>query len=161
MTQPDPTSQVDATPQVVALHIAKATRLDMIEVDRVEIPTGHGIIGDRYENARHRQVTVQSREQLDEAAVELGAPITPGSTRRNITIDHGDVPRRPGDRITIGDLELEVVRIAAPCTLLDDVIGRGAKRALHRRAGSVCRVLRGATVELGARVVLSPQPTDS
>ena len=153
-------NQHEAVPTVIALHIAKATRLDMVEVNCVEIPTGHGITGDRYENARHRQVTVQSLEQLDEAAAELGAPITPGSTRRNITIDRGAVPRRPGDRITIGDLELEVVRIAAPCTLLDDVIGRGAKRALHRRAGSVCRVLRGSTVELGATVVLSPQSPD-
>ena len=44
---------------------------------------------------------------------------------------------------------LEVVRVAAPCKLLDDTIGRGAQGALRRRAGSVCRVLEGGTVSVG------------
>jgi len=37
--------------------------------------------------------------------------------------------------LVIGDVELEVVRVAAPCRLLDDGIGPGAAVALRRRAG--------------------------
>jgi len=70
------------------------------------------------------------------------APLSwPGGTRRNITISHGDVLTTPGERLRIGDVDLEVVRVAAPCKLLDDVIGSGAHTALRRRAGSVCRAL--------------------
>src|SRR5918995_5375152 len=55
------------------------------------------------------------------------APLSwPGRTRRNITISHGDVLTTPGERLRIGDVDLEVVRVTAPCKLLDDVIGSGA-----------------------------------
>ena len=58
--------------------------------------------------------------------------------------------------LRIGDVELEVVRIAAPCRLLDDVIGEGARKALHARAGSVCRALVSGTVAVGDRVEFEP-----
>lgn len=136
-------------PTLAAIHIAPASRLPMVSVDRARVHTGGGIEGDRYEHSRHRHVTVQSATQLAEAAQAHGSPIGPGDTRRNLTISHGRVPAAPGDRLAIGVLELEVVRIAAPCRLLDDVIGPGAKDALRRRAGSVCRVLSGGVVTVG------------
>ena len=121
-------------------------------MSRAEIEAGVGIVGDRYHGTRHRHVTVQSATALAEAADDLGTPIDPGTTRRNITISHGDVPTKPGTRIRVGDVELEVVRIAAPCRLLDDVIGDGARKALHARAGSVCRALGSGTVAVGDHV---------
>jgi MOSC domain-containing protein YiiM len=121
----------------------------MKAVEEVEVETGRGIVGDRYHGAKHRQVTVQSAERLAEAAAELGLPVLPEGTRRNVTISHGDVPTAPGSRIRIGDVELEVVRVAAPCRILDDEIGPGAMAALRRRAGSVCRVLAGGGIRVG------------
>lgn len=134
---------------MVTIAIAPATRLPMKSVRSVEAEAGKGLVGDRYHGTRHRHVTVQSAADLAEAAVELGAPIDDESTRRNITISHGHIPTKPGERLAIGDVELEVVRIAAPCKLLDDVIGDGARHALRRRAGSVFRVLSGGTIAVG------------
>jgi MOSC domain-containing protein YiiM len=143
--------------RVIALHVAPATRLPMRSVERVTVEAGRGIVGDRYHGTRHRHVTIQSVEALAEAATQYGAPIEAGQTRRNITVSTGGaeiaVPSKPGDRITVGAVEFEVVRIAAPCTLLDDEIGRGAKVALRRRAGSVCRALSSGEVSLGDSVV--------
>lgn len=136
-------------PVVIGLQIAKATRLGMRAVERIEVETAAGIVGDRYHGSRHRQVSVQSASDLAEASEKFGAPIDPLLTRRNITIDVGPVPTTPGHRWTIGVVELEVVRIAAPCKLLDDELGRGAKDALRRRAGVICRVLSGGPVEIG------------
>lgn len=137
------------SPAVVALRIAPGRRLPMRSRDEVTVETGRGIVGDRYHGARHRHVTVQSAERLEEAAAELGVPVLPEGTRRNVTISHGDVPTAPGSRITIGDVELEVVRVAAPCRIMDDEIGPGAMGALRRRAGSVCRVLAGGRMRVG------------
>lgn len=142
---------------VVALHVAPATRLPMKAVEEVSVEAGKGILGDRYHGTRHRHVTVQSAEGLDAAAEQHGSPIDPGQTRRNITIANGDVPSKPGDRITIGTVELEVVRIAAPCKLLDDVIGDGARTALRRRAGSVCRALTSGVIALGDEASFTPR----
>jgi len=146
-------------PTVTALHIAPASRLPMRAVEAIEVRTSGGIIGDRYENSRHRHVTVQSQTELDEASAKHSAPIAPSDTRRNITLSHGTIPTTPGDRLSIGPVELEVVRIAAPCKLLEDALGPGAQAALRRRAGTVCRVLVGGPVRHGDSAMLSDAAT--
>ena len=114
-----------------------------------------GLVGDRYHGSRHRQVTLQSQEALDSAAEDLGHGFDPGATRRNITVDAGEIPATPGTRITIGEAEFEVVRDAAPCRLLDDWIGPGAMKALRGRAGSALRVLRTGTIRVGDTVEIT------
>ena len=136
-------------PVVVALRIAASRRLPMKAVEEVVVETARGIVGDRYHGTRQRQVTVQSAERLAEAATALGTPVLPEGTRRNVTMSHGDVPTAPGSRIRIGDVELQVVRVAAPCRILDDEIAPGAAAALRRRAGSACRVLTGGHIRVG------------
>ncbi|CAN5870988.1 MOSC domain-containing protein [soil metagenome] len=134
---------------VVAIHIAKGRRLPTRPVASVVAEEGKGLVGDRYHGTRHRHVTIQSQELLDRAAEELGHAFDAGATRRNITVDAGDIPTKPGTRIQIGDVELEVVRLSAPCRLLDDGIGPGAAAALRRRGGSVFRVLSTGTITVG------------
>ena len=136
-------------PTVVAIHVAKGRRLPMQAKDRVEVEAGKGIVGDRYHGTKHRHVTVQSRESLDEAATVFGDDVPSHLTRRNLTVSHGSIPREPGSRLRIGGVLLEAVRVAAPCKLLDDTIGAGAQDALRRRAGTVFRVLEGGVVAVG------------
>ncbi len=127
--------------------------------EEIEVEAGAGIVGDRYHGSRHRHVTVQSRTSLDEAAAAFGAEVASDLTRRNITIASGEVPRTPGVHVRIGDdVLLEVVRVAAPCKLLDDTLGRGAQEALRRRAGTVFRVLAGARCASATRSCSSSRP---
>ncbi|MFC7597751.1 MOSC domain-containing protein [Terrabacter sp. GCM10028922] len=142
------------TPTVVSIHIAPGRRLPTKSVPSVEAEAGAGLVGDRYHGSRHRHVTLQSAPDLEAAAADLGRPVDAGLTRRNITISGGDIPMRPGARVTIGDVELEVVRIAAPYRLLDDNLGPGAARALHDRAGTVFRLLTSGRISVGDEVVL-------
>ncbi len=121
--------------KVVAIHLAPATRLPVRAVESVDAEAGKGLVGDRYHGTRHRHVTIQSREFLDRAAEDLGYTFDCGATRRNITVDSGEIPTQPGTRVHIGDVELEVVRVA-----------------LRRRAGSVCQVLSSGTIRVGAAV---------
>lgn len=48
-----------------------------------------------------------------------------------------------------------MVRVAAPCKLLDDTIGPDAQVALRRRGGSICRVLEGGEIAPGDPVDLA------
>ncbi|MCW2819077.1 MAG: sulfurase [Marmoricola sp.] len=141
-------------PTVVALHVAPARRAGTEQVDAVEVEAGAGIVGDRYHGTRHRHVSVQSATALADAAADLGAPVEPGATRRNVTLSHGEVPTEPGARLRIGPVLLEVVRIAAPCAVLDVSVGPGARAALRRRGGSICRVLEGGPLRVGDAAVL-------
>ncbi|GAA4690157.1 MOSC domain-containing protein [Nocardioides nanhaiensis] len=141
---------------VAALHVAPGRRLPTRSVTEVEVEAAAGIVGDRYHGSRHRQVTVQSAQALAEAAELFGAPVPAGLTRRNVTVSDGVVPTAPGSLIRLGSqVVLEVVRVAAPCKLLDDTIGDGAQGVLRRgRGGAVCRVLAGGPVRLGDVVEL-------
>ncbi len=143
---------------VASIHIAKATRLPMRAVEVVEAEAGRGLVGDRYHGTRHRHVTVQSATSLAEAAEVFGSDVPAELTRRNITISDGVVPRDPGSRIRVDDVLLEAVRVAAPCKLLDDTIGRGAQEALRRRSGTVFRVLGSGTIRVGDAVDLAVPP---
>ena len=129
----------------------------MRAVSDVPAEAGRGLVGDRYHGSRHRHVTVQSQQALDEAAAVLGREFPCGATRRNVTVDAGEIPTRPGSRLRIGDVDLEVVRVAAPCRLMDDGIGPGAAAALRGRAGSVCRILTSGTIRVGDNVAVAEQ----
>jgi MOSC domain-containing protein YiiM len=144
-------------PTVAQLHVAPGSRLPTKSVPSVTVETNRGIIGDRYHGSKHRQVSVQSLTALAEAEELFGRPIPAGLTRRNLTLSSGVVPREPGALIRVGPVLLEVVRVAAPCKLLDDTIGRGAQEALRRRGGSICRVLVGGGVAVGDAVQLPVQ----
>lgn len=141
--------------RVLALHTAKATRLPMRAVEQVEAEAGRGLVGDRYHGTRHRHVTLQSADALAEAAERFGGPVPWELTRRNVTVGDLEVPTTPGTRLRVGEALLEVVRVAAPCKLLDDTIGPGAQEALRRRGGSVTRVLASGTIRVGDAVTLT------
>ncbi|WP_251149968.1 MOSC domain-containing protein [Cellulosimicrobium sp. Marseille-Q4280] len=136
-------------PRVHSIHVAKARRLPTRTVPAVEAEEGRGLVGDRYHGSKHRHVTVQTLADLAAASAELGQEIDPGLTRRNVTLTHGDLPTKPGSFLTLGDVELQVLRIAAPCRLLDDWIAPGAMRSMHRRGGVVCRLLSSGTIRVG------------
>ncbi|MCV7278961.1 MOSC domain-containing protein [Mycolicibacterium flavescens] len=137
---------------VVALNVAPGSRLPMRSVEEVLAEAGTGLVGDRYHGTKHRHVTVQSRELLDRAAADLGRPFDQSATRRNVTVDAGEIPTRPGTRLRVGEVLLEVVRVSASCRLLDDWIGPGAAAALRGRGGSACRLLSSGTIRVGDSV---------
>lgn len=132
----------------------------MRSVSEVYAEAGRGLVGDRYHGAKHRHVSVQSASALAEATTAYGAPVPAELTRRNVTLSHGDVPTTPGTRLRLGDALLEVVRVAAPCKLLDDTIGPGAQHALRHRGGSVSRVLESGSIRVGDAAYAVPRASD-
>lgn len=138
--------------KVAAINIAPDRKAPMQPVDEVRAQAGKGLVGDRYHGARNRQVTVQSRDALDAAAADLGYPVDSAATRRNITVDAGEIPTAAGARLRIGEVELEVAREATPCRVMETSVGPGAEAALRGRAGSGFRVLTSGTIRVGDEV---------
>ena len=121
----------------------------------VELLAGVGIVGDRHAGNR-RQVTIVCTGELAEAARRLGvAHIDGASTRRNIVVDTATLPRAHGTPFRIGAVEFEVWRDCAPCELMDEIFGSGAKDALRDRCGISATVINGGTIRLDDRLVLA------
>ncbi|MGH1490338.1 MAG: metalloregulator ArsR/SmtB family transcription factor [Acidimicrobiales bacterium] len=129
------------------ISIAKESGAELLVVDEVEAVTGFGLLGDRHAGNPARQVSIQSKSELAAASQRLGREIHIDQTRRNITVDAGNLPRVRGQRLLIGDVELEVFSDAPPCALMTELIGKGARPALKKLAGIHCRVIVGGTIQ--------------
>jgi len=125
----------------------------MTAVESVEAEVGLGLVGDRYHGSKHRHVSVVSSEDLADAAARYGAPIPVSLTRRNVVVEGIEVPTKPGELLTLGHVGMEVVRIAAPCRLMEELIGPGAKAALRRRAGTIFRLRASGAIRVGDPVL--------
>ncbi len=134
---------------VELISIAAKKRDPMLSAESVEAVVGMGLVGDRNVYREGRQVSVQTRAELDIAQEQLGRPIRSDLTRRNITLDTGRLPRNPGERLVVGDVELEVHSDAPPCEVMTEAFGEGALEALTGRAGVHCRVISGGTINVG------------
>jgi MOSC domain-containing protein YiiM len=125
-----------------------------------------GVEGDRQRDRRYhggpeRAVSLYSLERLQALQAE-GHPIAPGSTGENLTIaglDWDEV--RPGGRLAVGDVLLEVTRPAHPCKTIVGSFRNGDFSRLSEKVHPgwsryYARVLRGGTVHVGEPVLLSP-----
>jgi MOSC domain-containing protein YiiM len=140
--------------QVLALTTAPSYGSDLVRHDAITLIGGEsgGIEGDRHVGQR-RAVTVVCTGELAKAAAEHGVDLIDGvATRRNIVVDLDELPRTHGTRFTIGETELEVWRDCAPCNLMDDFFGDGAREALQRRCGISATVITGGTIRVGDSV---------
>ncbi|HEV1997739.1 MAG TPA: MOSC domain-containing protein [Candidatus Dormibacteraeota bacterium] len=124
-----------------------------------------GLVGDGHDDkVNHggpdRAVCLYSLERIRVLRAE-GHPVAPGTMGENITLeglDSADVI--PGDRLQVGDIEIEVTDFATPCkTIRDSFIDGGFSRVLHRRhpgdSRLYARVLRGGTIRRGDPVTLA------
>ncbi len=155
------TVPADETPHIGSVErisFAGEKRAPLTIVDEIEVEVGTGIVGDRPGFNSSRQVSIQSRAELALASKRLGREIEPDQTRRNITIDAGDLPRERGQRLLLGTVELEVFSDAAPCNTMTELIGTGARPALRKLGGIHCRVIRPGTIRLGDDLHLGRPP---
>ena len=136
------------------VSVAGASGEPLTAVAEVVAITGVGLAGDRHAGNAARQVSIQSLSELAAASERLGRPISADQTRRNITIDAGELPRERGQRLFLGDAELEVFSDAPPCELMTEIIGKGARRALKKLAGIHCRVINGGVIRVGDELLL-------
>ncbi len=93
-----------------------------------------------------RQVLLMDSETLQEMK------LTPGIIRENITTAGLAVNALVvGQRVRIGEVELQVSAVCEPCDLLE-AIRPGLQVAMVGKRGMLCRVLRGGIIQPGERI---------
>jgi MOSC domain-containing protein YiiM len=126
-------------------------------VDRAEAVVGSGLTGDRWTPRRGgqgtRQVTLIQAEHLPVVAALTGRDeVDPALLRRNVMIEGINLGALAGQRITVGDVVLELTGSCAPCSLMEDTLGTGGYNAVRGHGGWNARVLRAGTIAVGAEV---------
>jgi MOSC domain-containing protein YiiM len=137
-----------------------------LAVDQALVTT-RGLDGDRQRDRRFhggptRALCLYSDDLIERLAAE-GHPIVRGSTGENVTIRGLDWAQvRPGTRLSIGGIAVEVTTYAATCktirsSFLDEDSTRISQKLHPGWSRAYCRVLREGTVRVGDAVtVLEP-----
>ena len=128
------------------LHLFRANqrRLPMEEIAEIRALQDSGLEGCAHARSRSaRQVLLMDSETLE--LMEL----QPGIIRENITTRGINVNGLAiGQRLRVGDAQLEVSLPCTPCDLLEK-IRPGLRRELRGRRGMLCRVVTGGMIRTG------------
>lgn len=133
--------------------------------DRIELRAGLGIVGDRYFAARahvHASVTLIGVAGLEAVGRELGVPVDPAATRRNVFLRGVDVEALRGEPFSLdagdGPVLFRGYRPANPCAWMDTEVAPGAFRAMRGRGGVRCDPESDGVLTLGRAVLRTAHP---
>ena len=141
--------------KVVGIHTAPRSQAPLVSHEEIEAVAGKGLVGDRhFDRYSKGQITVVSADELAKAESILGYDVPLGATRRNITIEGLELPRKPGSRIRLGDVVVEVYRDASPCVGMEEAVGPGAQEALRGKSGIRGLITESGTLRAGDAVTL-------
>ncbi|MEP6732559.1 MAG: MOSC domain-containing protein [bacterium] len=135
-------------------------------VDRAMV-TVDGMEGDwqrerRFHGGPDRALCIYSMELIDALAAE-GHPISAGSVGENVTVRGVVWPLvRPGARLLLGDVEVEITSFTVPCKTIAGAFLDGRSVRISEKVNPgwsrvYARVLRGGAVAVGDAVELVAQ----
>lgn len=138
-------------PNVLNLFRAPQPHLPMEEIVEIRVLKDSGLEGCAHARAGSpRQVLLMDSETLEVMDLQ------PGSIRENITTRGINVNGLPvGQRLRVGEAQLEVGMACTPCDLLEK-IRPGLRRELRGRRGMLCRVIAGGMIRRGDSIERIP-----
>ncbi len=143
--------------EVVSVNVSVEKGTVKLPQPAVEID-GRGLVGDAHAGPWHRQVSL-----LDEASRlrfhdETGREAAPGAFGENLTLRGLPAAEvAPLDRLSVGEVELEVTQIGKACHGTGCEIFHQVGRCVMPSEGLFARVRRGGRVAAGDRGVYHPR----
>jgi len=142
-------------PRIHALSVSASKGTPKTNVSAVELVAGHGIAGDAHAGDWHRQVSLLALESIAKMQAR-GAEVGPGAFAENVTTEFLDVAHlQVGDRLALGEAELEVTQIGKECHDRCEIY-RQVGDCVMPREGAFARVVKGGRVQVGDPISLLP-----
>ncbi len=151
----------DWSGRLTGIYIAADKGEPMQSLQSVRAIPGLGLDGDRYALRRgslsrwspsKRQVTLISKEALDELESESGVRLAPIESRRNLLVSGVPLNDLRGCRFRVGEVLLEGVRLCQPCKYLERKSGLVLLPAMIGRGGLRAQVLSEGLLQIGDSV---------
>jgi MOSC domain-containing protein YiiM len=138
--------------RLLAICIAPVRAAAMQSVDTIELVAGAGLAGDRYLNKPQQEVTLIEQEALEAALRDYKLELTHAESRRNLLTTGVPLNHLVGRQFSVGDTVLEGLELCEPCKYLQKLTGKEVIRALQHRGGLRARIVRGGTIQTGAKI---------
>ncbi|MEX0329607.1 MAG: MOSC domain-containing protein [Ruegeria sp.] len=115
-----------------------------------------GLDGDRSRVGK-RAMTLIQQEHLAATGSYLGrGPVAPEILRRNLVVSGINLAALKGREVQVGEAILRFTVICAPCSRMEEALGKGGYSAVRGHGGWCAEVVRPGLVRLGDTV----QPID-
>lgn len=117
-----------------------------------------GVENDAHAGDWHRQVSLLAKESIDRFLQLTGKKIEFGEFAENITTEGFEIlTTKPGDKLIINTVELEVTQIGKECHGSSCAIFREVGKCIVPKEGIFCKVLKGGTVKPNDKIIYIPK----
>ncbi len=143
--------------KVVSVNISEKKGTVKHAVKCIELD-GQGVQGDAHAGPWNRMLSLLGVESVRRFEQQAGRKIQYGEFAENITTEGMELfHAHPLDRITLGEVELEVTQIGKKCHGDQCAIYREVGNCVMPKEGIFCRVLRGGKLQSGDAGFYSPK----
>ena len=127
--------------KIVSVNTSSKNGIVKTPVDFIKL-TQFGILNDSHAGKWHRQITLLSKETIDEFAEKMNYKVSEGEFAENITTCELDLAKvKLFDRFIIGDAILEVTQIGKKCHGHTCAIFKKIGECIMPKQGVFCRVI--------------------
>lgn len=142
---------------VVSVNISEKKGTIKIPVPEIEL-NELGVARDAHAGDWHRQVSLLADESVQRFTHAAGRKINYGEFAENITTKGLElVNTHPLDKLTIGEVELEITQIGKECHGTSCAIFKEVGNCVMPKEGIFARVLKNGIVKAGDEVIYSPR----
>ena len=148
---------------IASIQIAADARDPLQTVQQVHAIAGMGLEGDRYykrtgtyspKHDESREATFVEAEALEALQRDYQVELTGAESRRNFTTRGVALNHLVGREFHVGEAVFRGIRLCEPCTHLEEVSGKQARKGLIHRGGLRAQILRSGLVCVGDAVTL-------
>ncbi|MCG8409745.1 MAG: MOSC domain-containing protein [Bacteroidales bacterium] len=120
--------------------------------------TEQGILNDAHAGDWHRQISLLAKESIDKFEEVLGRKLEYGEFAENITTEGIILYEMiPGDKLFIGDVELEITQIGKKCHGDGCAIFSQVGKCVMPKEGIFAKVIKVGKIKSGDTIIYKPQ----
>lgn len=143
--------------KVLSVNVSKEKGVIKKPVNKIVI-TESGIENDAHAGDWHRQISLLAKESIDKFEEVLGRKLEFGEFAENITTEGITLfTMKPGDKLFIGDVEMEVTQIGKKCHGDGCAIFSQVGKCVMPKEGIFAKVIKLGTIKPGDEIIYKAQ----
>lgn len=142
--------------KVISVNISEKKGVIKIPVNEILI-TENGVDKDAHAGDWHRQVSLLAKESIDKFEEVMGRKLEYGEFAENITTEGITLyTMKPGDKIKIADVEMEVTQIGKECHGSGCAIFTKVGKCVMPKEGIFAKVIKTGVIKPGDEIIQIP-----